>query len=251
MRIFLLLSLVTIFSIGCHPRLKVIQNDVFVSSVGVSLPYRTFFPKVEKGVKLPLILFLHGSGERGTDNEKQLIHVVPYLTSDSFQRLYPSIVLAPQCPEEDYWGPIKRFDWTFYEHGIVTPAMESVIELLDKISKTPDVDSTRIYVCGLSMGAIGVYDILHRKPNLFAVAVPICGVSNLGKVNVYKQLPMWVLHGDEDTVIPVEKSREFVAKRLSLQTPVIYTEYNGEGHGIWEKAIREKGLWEWVFSQKK
>lgn len=214
------------------------------------IQYQIFIPEGDKNIKRPLVLFLHGSGERGQDNQKQTVHVYPYLTSDSIQKKFPSIVVAPQCPEEDYWAPVKRFEWSMTRGGRVTPAMASVITLLEELRKQPYVDPTRIYVMGLSMGGFGTLDLISRRPEWFAAAVPICGGADLTNIDKLKNVPLWIFHGAEDSVVPVKLSRDLVNALKIEGIPVRYTEYAGENHGIWERAIREPGFLEWMFSQK-
>lgn len=132
-------------------------------------------------------MFLHGAGERGNDNRKQLVHVVPYLTSDSFQQKHPCFILAPQCPEEGYWAPVKRFEWSVIQNGEITKSMEGVLELLDNILKTSGIDKERIYMVGLSMGGFGVFDLAARRPEIFAAGVPICGGGDLQKLTLLKE----------------------------------------------------------------
>lgn len=214
------------------------------------IPHQIFIPGGSKQNKWPLIIFLHGSGERGKDNQKQTVHVYPYLTSDSVQKRYPSIVVAPQCPENDYWAPVNRFEWSMKEGGRVTPAMASVIRLIKKLRKHPNVDKRRIYIIGLSMGGFGTFDLISRKPEWFAAAVPICGGADLKKTGQFEKVPLWVFHGEKDSVVPVKLSRDLVESLTSEGLPVRYTEYADENHGIWERAVREPGFLEWLFSQR-
>ncbi len=239
----------TIFS--CSVKKTLHQNNIFKTSEGRSVPYQCFKPKFQSDTKQPLILFLHGAGERGNDNRKQLVHVVPYLTSDSFQQKHPCFILAPQCPEEGYWAPVKRFEWSVIQNGEITKSMEGVLELLDNILKTSGIDKERIYMVGLSMGGFGVFDLAARRPEIFAAGVPICGGGDLQKIDFIKRTPLWIFHGGKDSVVSVEKSREMYKAINNSDNSSLFTEYEGQNHGIWEMAIREPGLWEWVFSQKK
>jgi predicted peptidase len=215
--------------------------------------YNIFYPESygKSGRKWPLFLWLHGAGERGSDNVSQLIHIVPYLASDLVQTKYPCIVVAPQCPAEDYWAPFRRFEWTIRDNGEVTPAMGSVITLMEKLLKDPRVDKSRVYVGGLSMGGFGTLDLLHRKPEWFAAAIPICGGADLQQTEKYKHIPLWVFHGAKDDVVKPELSRNLVAKLKSLGSHPRYTEYPDGGHDVWNSAIREPELMHWLFACKK
>ena len=243
----LIIGFVVLIATGCAVK-KQPARSVDVKS-GHPIQYQMFFPKGDKQAKRPLILFLHGSGERGLDNQKQTVHVYPFLTSDSIQKTFPSIVVAPQCPEEDYWAPVKRFEWSMTRGGKVTPTMAAVITLLESLRKQPNVDSTRIYVIGLSMGGFGTLDLISRKPEWFAAAAPICGGADLTNTDKIKDVPLWVFHGEEDSVVPVKLSRDLVNNLRSKGVDVRYTEYAGENHGIWERAIREPGFLDWMFNK--
>lgn len=240
--------------VSCGPRLHegLIARRLATESVP-SLGYNVHYPEGygQKGKKFPLILWLHGSGERGNDNVSPLIHIVPYLASDIVQSDHPCVVVAPQCPTEDYWAPVNRFEWTIRDGGEVTPAMKAVISLMEKLLKDPHIDKNRVYVGGLSMGGFGTLDILHRKPEWFAAAVPICGGADFTKVERFKHIPLWIFHGAKDDVVNPDLSRNLVEKLKNLGNSPMYTEYPDGTHDIWNRAIREPGLMEWLFGQVK
>ena len=221
------------------------------TSAGWQLPYNIFYPTSYGKVKVPLFIWLHGSGERGDDNVTQLIHIVPYLASDITQSKYPCVVVAPQCPKEEYWAPDKRSEWVIINGAAVTPPMIGVIQLIDKLLKDPNIDQNRIYIGGLSMGGFGTLDLLSRRPELFAGAVPICGGADLGKAVRYKDVPLWIFHGAKDTTVPPQFSRDLVDLLKKAGGDPKYTEYPEGGHDVWNKAIREPELLKWLFAQKK
>jgi len=214
------------------------------------LPYRVYFPLKKSTKRLPLIVFLHGAGERGNDNVKQSVHVVPYLTSDSVQAVFPSIVVAPQCAENDYWAPVKRFEWTFDEKGEIKPSMAKLLRMLRDFRKNESVDTNRIYVIGLSMGGFGTFDMIQRKPEWIAAAVPICGGGDATKIEKYMNVPLWIFHGAKDDVVPPAQSQKIVDLLTSAGHPPRYTEFPEGNHGIWEQSVRYPGLLEWLFAQK-
>jgi predicted peptidase len=226
---------------------------VFKSAAGTGLPYNVFYPSDygHKDVKSPLILFLHGAGERGSDNISQLIHIAPKLTSAEVQAKFPAVCVFPQCPAEEYWAPVNRFEWTTKNGGEVTPPMQAVIQLLDKMLQDPRIDKSRIYVAGLSMGGFGTLDLLSRKPGVFAAAIPICGGADLDNVYKYKNVPMWIFHGAKDNVVTPKLSRDLVQKLKSLGITPLYTEYPEGGHDVWNAAFDEPTLLPWLFSQHK
>ncbi|MBK9733844.1 MAG: prolyl oligopeptidase family serine peptidase [Saprospiraceae bacterium] len=235
-----------------------IKKDIFIkqkfkTDTGWEIPYNIFYPESydKTGNKTPVILWLHGSGERGDDNITPFKHVVPYLISKEIQTKYPAIIIVPQCPADGYWSPVNRFEWTTVKDGKITPAMNGVIQLLDKILKDKKIDKSRIYVGGLSMGGFGTYDLLSRRHELFAAAVPICGGADLGKISSYKHIPLWVFHGAKDEVVPVKLSRDVLIMLEKQGVRARYTEYPEGGHDIWNKAIQEPELLPWLFSQRK
>jgi len=129
--------------------------------------------------------------------------------------------------------------------------MEGVIELLDHILRDSNIDKSRVYVGGLSMGGFGTLDLLHRRPELFAAAMPICGGADFGKVDKFKEIPLWIFHGAKDTVVPADLSRELIKVLNEMGSTPKYTEYPEGGHGIWNDAIRDPELLPWLFNQKK
>lgn len=229
-------------------------------SKGIQLPYRILYPKnFNSSKKYPLILFLHGSGERGSDNEKQLTHGAKLFASDSVMEKYPAIVVFPQCPADSYWANVdivnqsdgnRAFD--FPAKGKPTPAMAAVIELLDSLVRLSYVDRNRLYVGGLSMGGMGTFELLARKPKMFAAAFPICGGGSPKNVNRYaKRVKMWVFHGEADNVVPVYHSQRMVDAIKQAKGDVRFTVYPGVGHNSWDNAFAEPELLPWLFSKSK
>ena len=224
------------------------------SKVAADIPYQIFFPANYDSDKIyPLILFLHGAGERGNDNEKQLVHIAPHLSSDTVQNKFPSILVFPQCPTDGYWAHVntKAGKWTVKSSNSPTPSMEKVIKLLDKIIMEEKVDKERVYIGGLSMGGFGTFDLLSRKPNTFAAAIPICGGGDTSKVQLYKDVPLWNFHGSMDNVVPVKLSQSTISKLVEVGGTPRYTEYPEGTHNVWTTAFQEKDLLPWLFSQSK
>ncbi len=231
-----------------------VQADIYNNKANKStLPYNIIYPDeyYVKDAKIPLFIWLHGAGERGDDNVSQLIHIVPYLGSDIIQSKFPSVILAPQCPKEAYWAPVKRFEWSIINGGEVTPPMANLIQLLETILKDPKIDKNRVYIGGLSMGGFGTLDLLGRKPEWFAAAIPICGGADLEKAANYKNVPLWIFHGAKDTVVPAKLSRDLIDVLKALGATPKYTEYLEGGHDVWNTAIRDPELLHWLFEQRK
>ncbi|HRQ29811.1 MAG TPA: prolyl oligopeptidase family serine peptidase [Saprospiraceae bacterium] len=235
---------------GCLTGKKAVSSpQVFIASSGLELPYQIYFPKSDVKNKLPLFIWLHGMGERGNDNINQLKHVVPFVISDSVQRKFPCIVAAPQCPDDDYWASLNSKDWEKGRQADATRPMKAVMEWIAELAKDPRVDPSRIYVGGLSMGGYGTLDLISRKPEWFAAAIPVCGGIDVSRATTFKNVPLWIFHGAKDPVVPVKLSRDLVKALEQAGAKPIYTEYPEGGHDVWNAAIREKGLMEWMFSQ--
>jgi predicted peptidase len=217
--------------------------------------------KYDVNKKYPVILFLHGAGERGKDNEKQLKWGADLFLDSANRAKYPAFVIFPQCPENRTWANMKRDldgsadslgNFVFYSAGSEVVPLRLAMKLIDSLSKTAQADPDRIYVGGLSMGGMGTFEILWRKPHFFAAAFAICGGGDPNKVGVYaKDFPIWVFHGGADNVVPVSNSRLMVNSLKAAGAKVKYTEYPGVGHNSWSNAFAEPDFLEWLFQQKK
>ena len=223
-----------------------------------TLPCRILTPvNFKMGKKYPLVIFLHGSGERGNDNEAQLKWGSD-LFLDSANRInFPAIVVFPQCPKNDKWGEYNKNnpkDSTGYDFSTDAPMrkpLKLVSDFIDTLISAGQVDVKRIYIGGLSMGGFGTFELLWRRPGFFAAAIPICGAGNPEKTSNYKaNFPMWIFHGEKDPVIPVANSRLIYETMKKTNNKVLYTEYPGIGHNSWVSAFAEPTLLPWLFKQK-
>lgn len=223
------------------------------------LPYRMLQPKnFDSNQKYPLLLFLHGAGERGNDNEKQLIHGGNLFLSAIQSDQYPSFMVFPQCPTEDYWGNADitrsegKIDIKFKNGGEPTPSLEAVLALLDSMVQLPFIDKDRIYVGGLSMGGMGTFELCYRRPDLFAAAFPICGGGHPESVKLYaSKFPIWIFHGEDDNVVSAEFSKTMVDVLKAEGANPRFSLYPGVNHNSWDNAFAEPDFLEWIFSQKK
>lgn len=237
-------------------------KQVFVKHCD-SLPYNLLVPNTFKNNtndslsvkynndKYPLVLFLHGAGERGNDNEVQIIHIKSLFENVSNQNKYPCFVVAPQCPKEYKWVDV---DWAAKKSLIPKHAswpLFSTMDLLDYLIEKYPIDTSRIYVTGLSMGGYGTWDIISRCPNKFAAAVPICGGGDENMAKEIKHIPIWAFHGAIDNLVPVERTRNMIEAIKKAGGNPKYSEYKGVRHGSWVKAYKEKQLLEWMFAHKK
>jgi predicted peptidase len=223
------------------------------------LPYRILFPKnYDRTKKYPVILFLHGSGERGKDNEKQLVHGAKLFLKEDVQREFPAIVIFPQCPEESYWSSVNvdrtvtPYKMSFDYKTQITWPLAATYELLKWIVKEEAVAKNQIYVGGLSMGGMGSFELVYRFPTVFAAAVPICGGGDdvLYDERV-KKTAFRIFHGGADPVVLVEQSEKMVTKLKSLKAKVLYKEYPGVGHDSWNNAFAEPDFIGWMFLHKR
>lgn len=224
---------------------------------GHILPYQIMFPEnYDAAKRYPLIVFLHGGGERGNDNQKQLTHGKQFLI-DNFYSKYPAIVIAPQCPANSYWANVERhqLDKTEFIFGVTNDAtqpMNTLMALINNWLSSGKVDLTRVYAGGLSMGGMGTFELLWRMPHTFAAAFPICGGADLSKLPLYAQnTAVWVFHGEVDAVVPVENSRSVYKRLKELGADVEYTEYKGVNHNSWDNVFQEKTLGDWLFKYSK
>jgi len=236
---------------GEEPRDR-FEAFVYQEESGKTLPYRQLSPPIlQAGERYPLILFLHGAGERGNDNRSQLVHVARELETPEMQQRYPAFVIAPQCPTGQQWVDTP---WTLDSHTMPEQPSEPMALLLGLISqtqKTLPIDSNRIYVVGLSMGGFGTWDLLQRRPEQFAAAIPMCGGGDSDCAELIKDVPVWVAHGDADTVVKVKRSRDQVAALRAAGGQPIYTEYPGVGHNSWTPTAQNRMIWDWLFAQRK
>src|ERR1051326_5577748 len=214
-----------------------------------TLLYRQLFPDSDTFRKYPLVIFLHGSGERGNDNEAQLKWGVNNFATDQNMMLHPALVIAPQCPEKISWSNFNRTDMKLQP----TPAkpMELLIGLIHKLIKTMPVDSNRIYITGLSMGGYGTYDAIERYPHLFAAAIPVCGAGDKSKVSSIVHVPIWIVHGAEDPAVNPKFSLDMLNALTRAGAHPGFTQYPEVGHFSWLGAYSDALIMEWLFSQHK
>jgi predicted peptidase len=222
------------------------EAKTFKGADGGTLLYRIHAPKGKEG-KLPLVLFLHGAGERGDDNAAQVKHGIKQFLAR--QEKYPCVLVVPQCPKGQSWAAIRRGASPTQEEKSSGP-MTLTIELVDSLRKELPVDPARLYVTGLSMGGYGTWDLLMRKPAMFAAGVPVCGGGDVSKAATIAKIPQWVFHGDQDKAVPVDYSRKMVEAMKAAGGEPKYTEYPGVGHNSWDNAYADDALYEWLFSQK-
>ncbi|MBI5662115.1 MAG: prolyl oligopeptidase family serine peptidase [Ignavibacterium album] len=199
----------------------------------VELQYLLYLPEdYEKAEKeYPLVLFLHGAGERGNDIELVKRNGPPKLIEEG--KNFPFILVSPQCPEQTRWN---------YQ-------TQSLIALLDEIESKYRVDKNRIYVTGLSMGGQGTWSLALTQPNRFAAIAPICGWTDTWEVCKINHLPVWVFHGAKDNVVPVTESQQmFDALKQCGAENIKLTIYPEANHDAWTETYNNPELYNWLLS---
>jgi predicted peptidase len=228
------------------------EARTYTDAAGGKLNYRLLKPKAyDAAKKYPLVVFFHGAGERGDDNQKQLVHGMGDFASEAIMDKYPAFVIAPQCPNGQKWADV---DWSAEDHKLPekpSPSMQLSLELLAALQKEFSIDASRLYVTGLSMGGYGTWDAIQRNPQFFAAAAPICGGGDSTAVEKIKSLPIWAFHGDQDNAVKVKRSRDMIAALKAAGGEPKYTEYKGVGHDSWTATYRDPAFYEWLFAQKK
>lgn len=239
------------------PGADVFEAREFKNADGKILRYRLLEPinldaaDADPKATYPLVIFLHGAGERGDDNVRQLIHGGRNFADEALRRRYPAFVIAPQCPTDKKWVEVP---WDLKEHAMPEQPSESlklVFDLVASLQKELPIDPDRIHGVGLSMGGFGTWDILQRKPELLASAVVICGGGDPAYVERFKATPVWAFHGNADLVVFPSRSRDMVAALRAVGGRPIYTEYEGVGHDSWTPTFDNRQTWDWLFAQRK
>ena len=226
-------------------------NDFLAGSYN-GIAYRLFVPEnYDPSTSYPLVLFLHGAGERGNDNISQVNEWPLLFAQDSNQVRWPSFVLVPQCPIDQQWVDVPWANGSYSLDTVpISPAISNVHNLLGQLQSTYNLDATRLYVTGLSMGGFGTWDIITRFPDAFAAAIACCGAGDPGKASLIKDIPIRFYHSDDDLVVPVGGSRDMnVALTNASAIDAVYKEYTGWGHASWIAAYNEPGLLPWLYAQ--
>lgn len=230
---------------------KRFEPRTFEGQNGEKLLYRLLKPKdYDATRKYPLVIFMHGAGERGDDNVKQLVHGMNDFASDAIMEQYPCFVVAPQCPDEEKWVDTP---WSAESHKMPekpAPALALTIEAVAQLQKEFSIDPTRLYVTGLSMGGYGTWDAIQRWPDRFAAAVPICGGGDPAQAEKIKNIPIWAFHGDQDTAVKPQRSRQMIEAIKEAGGKPKYTEYKDTGHDSWTATYRDPELYRWLFAQR-
>lgn len=229
--------------------------DRTVSVAGTSSRFVVYVPR-DLPASPPVILFLHGAGERGSDAHRATQVGLGSAIRWSAER-FPAIVIFPQAPENDRW--------------LGVPA-DVALAALEQTMVEFDADRDRVYLTGISMGGYGTWHLATAAPSLFAALAPVCGgILPAGSATSVRQspltkgaadpyaftaervraIPSWIFHGADDTVVLPSESRKMHEALRAESADVRYTEYEGVGHNAWDRAYGEPALWEWLFTQRR
>ncbi|WP_026690546.1 prolyl oligopeptidase family serine peptidase [Alteribacter aurantiacus] len=221
---------------------------------GKTIHYLLHLPENIKGVnneKWPMILFLHGAGERGDDLNTIKVHGIPKIIEAN--REFPFIVVSPQCPLGDYW----------------TSNVSILDSLMDSLVKELPVDKNRLYLTGMSMGGIGGWHLLMRNPDRFSAFVPVCGgfsIPDMRRKRVLEpdsaeelfrklpkvlRIPIWAFHGENDDIVPPVETRRIIETLQHEGGNAKLTVYKGVGHDAWTETYKKEELYKWLTKQTK
>lgn len=221
-----------------------------------TLNYRVLKPlDYDPKKQYPIHLFLHGSGERGNNNSSQLTHGGKLFLKKENREKYNSWVIFPQCKENDRWPSLSSDLWDkTLENKSIEPneSLGLVIKMMDEFIERKDVNKNKIYVSGLSMGGMGTFELLFRRPNMFAAATPICGngITELAKLYADK-VALWIFHGSNDKVISPKHSLKMARAIINSGGSPRMTLYENVGHDSWNNAFTEKDFLKWIHSKSK
>ena len=241
-----------------HAQENMIDMNLFEAHCHIegndTLPYRLYrSQKADTTTKaLPCVIFLHGAGERGHDNCAQLKHCIKFFIDDTVTSRYPFLLMVPQCPEDKRW---VNTDWSLPEHSMdsmPTAELRGVMAVLDSLVDVGAVDSTQVYICGISMGGFGTWDALQRWPEKFAAAIAICGGGDPACAEAMKDIPIYIFHGLLDGVVMPSRSIQMynALKDVGNEEAILVT-YPEKGHVCWDEAFSTPELFGWLFGKKR
>lgn len=208
------------------------QNGTLNTEIKLQMEYLLYLPKdYDRQESWPLMLFLHGGGERGDDVQKVSMHGPPKLVGEGKE--FPFIILSPLCRKDRFWEPIE------------------LSALLDEITRTHKVDQDRIWITGLSSGGFGTWQLEAYSPDRFAALVPICGGGETYWTKSIKHIPVWAFHGAKDPGIPVRRSQEMVDAINEHGGKAQVTIYPEAGHNAWTETYNNPAVYEWLMQQKR
>ncbi|MBE6625784.1 MAG: hypothetical protein E7628_01195 [Ruminococcaceae bacterium] len=248
-----MLVCLTAVSVYAVPESATVVKDTYVNAAedNYEVAYTVILPTDYKETEYyPVLLFLHGAGERGNDNVNQLNLVIDDLFATRPELLENTIIIAPQCPTDDQWvnTPWENGNYSVDEIP-ESKALKTALKILDEVSAAYGGDRAQTYIMGISMGGYGTWDAIMRHPELFAAAVPICGAADPTKAEVLKDMPIRTYHGSSDNVVPADGTRVMSrAIRAAGNKDFYYKSLNGVGHNAWEYAAVDGEMIDWLYT---
>lgn len=207
-----------------------------------TMPFRLHIPDGYDAAKsYPVLLYLHGAGERATDNDYHMAEKNTGIIARALSEGEDTIIIAPQCPPEVWW----------YRDSGADNLLGEVMDILDWVKSNYNCDGNRLYVTGISMGGYATWALLSNYPDTFAAAMPVCGGGDPDAVEAFKTVPIWTAHGGSDGTVPVKETRAMVEALKEVGGNVRYDEYFLEGHDSWKKFYRTEELISWMYAQKR
>lgn len=206
---------------------------------------------IEDHRKYPLIVFLHGAGERGHDNLVQLKSLPQQMARPDWQKQFPCYLLAPQCPLKMQWSSSISSEKQ-PKDSIKSNLLDQVHQMIFEVSEKNPVDKQRIYITGYSMGGYGTWSMIAQYPDLFAAASPICGGGDPDTVSKFMHLPLWVVHGDADQTVPITESQKMIDALRKLGATPHFDVLKAVKHDSWSPTYQNSGgMLQWLFGQVK
>jgi predicted peptidase len=221
---------------GAIPMQKKIELFNVKNDKQIEMQYLIYLPSnydKDEG-SYPLVLFLHGVGECGSDISIIERHGIPKIIEEG--KAFPFIAIAPQCKEGGWWAE--------------PPYIESLLSLVHNVIDEYSIERSRVYGTGLSMGGFGTFALAIQEPKLFAAIVPVCGGAEIDKLDQIQHLPVWIFHGDKDSTIPVENSLLIYKKLKPINDQVFLTIYEGVDHDSWTETYENEAVYEWFLKYK-
>lgn len=230
------------------PLAEAFKVRTYKAPEGDSLRYLLYVPEnYNSKKKYPVILWLHGKSARGNNLEILLSWGEGYgplfFARPENQKKFPCFIVVPQCPAGQLWaGPWSQ---------PASRQLRLVIKTLKQVRMRYGIDARRRYVVGVSMGGFGTWDLIGRFPKTFAAAMPMCGGGYPPRAALMKEVAIWAFHGKADKAVPHSRTEEMVEAAKKSGAKVKYSEYDGVGHNVWERAFEEPKFLEWLFAQKR
>lgn len=226
---------------------------IYTAADGSTLPYRLLVPDgYDFTHSYPMVLFLHGAGERGTDNDMHLGNGLEYFVTPKAKTSFPAFIIVPQCPVNEQWVNMAWDANSGVRPLKISKSLDIALQIFDSVEKEYNIDRDREYVAGVSMGGYGTWDCVTRFPGRFAAAIPVCGGGDEDTVtNEVAKVPLWALHSADDSVVKVRRSQNMIKALIAKGGQPHYTEYPREGHASWDRAFQERDILPWLFAQKR